>query len=415
MAQTQMSGGLGLVLALVGLGLGLGGGYLLFGAKAEPEAGQSVDTVDEGRDTGEGTGATLEAGATQVRALEKALADERETNAQLRKQRDELVAAMAQRGEAGEGGEVGEGETKAKKAARFQFENTGAALDTLDYDEAAESFVKLPGLIKELVDGFRRGEQVPEVAGEIQRWNGPLVQAALKIHNEGKLGGTGINGAFTHPAAQVNFIHATLKEAGSPLSEDQETDLQKIGDRYVEEEAARQANVRDDAFQLETLIQECALKDRFYADVDRMLSQAQRDILHPEGVRGRVQLDLFSSGIVWAQVAGALPFSNADRTEIAKLVEARIATQLGGDATAIQVLRSLVPAFVNALDDEALQTPLTPGMAPIMGVPVAHVVTCAKAMLVMQKGLSDALPADHRLQAEIRGSGGVIVPLYRAP
>ena len=52
--------------------------------------------------------------------------------------------------------------------------------------------------------------------GRIQEMNGPLIEVALRLSNEQKLTGTGVNGVFTHPAVQANFIHAASPRRAMP-------------------------------------------------------------------------------------------------------------------------------------------------------------------------------------------------------
>jgi RNA polymerase sigma factor (sigma-70 family) len=209
---------------------------------------------------------------------------------------EERLRAPAAREEKGGGGEPS-AEPEAAKGPRFLFPEYEQTLLAIDWEAVGTSTANLAPLLAELLDSLEKTGKMPANVGDIQRWNGPLVTVAVQLAEAG-MSGTGVNGAFSHPAVEANIIHATLKAGDHALSADQEARLEELGRRYAAEEARRLAAYPEGTLALRKLADEATLKDRFFGEVDALLTQEQRDLLHPESVRGYTQLDLFSSGIV---------------------------------------------------------------------------------------------------------------------
>ena len=193
----------------------------------------------------------------------------------------------------------------------FRFEEFGDTFDRVDWDSVALHTTAIVGPIKEIADALRAGEPVPlQAAGEAQKHNGPLIQAVSRLG--GKLSGTGPNGAYTHPAFQVNALAAALAQIGLPLSAAQRTSLEDLGRRFTEEERKRVASYDDTTFQLRKIVQEGALKDRFFDAVRGVLTATQLDALSPAATRDRMAADLWSEGLLWATLTRPIPYDKPE-------------------------------------------------------------------------------------------------------
>ncbi|MGH7162598.1 MAG: hypothetical protein ACREID_03865, partial [Planctomycetota bacterium] len=231
---------------------------------------------------------------------------------------------------------------------RFVYTGAEKALDAIDWSVTGEAIAKITPLLHEMAASIAEGRPLPPSVGEIQRWNGPLVTQALTLSNSG-VEGTGVNGAFTHPSVLVNSIHATLLKAGRPLDPAQEEALGAVGLRFLEEDRDRLAAYGDATFALKKLIDETTLKDRFFVEVDALLREEQREALHPASMRGRLQTDLFSSGIVWLQFAGPTPAP--DRATFAARCASKLAEHLELDVAARNALEPVAAAWAGAFPD----------------------------------------------------------------
>jgi RNA polymerase sigma-70 factor (ECF subfamily) len=196
--------------------------------------------------------------------------------------------------------------------ARLGGEKYKQVLDAIEWPEAGEAAAHMVPLLADLAVAFDKGARPPENIGmEIFKWNQKLQKVAVEAVTA-KTPGTGGNGAFTHPVVSLNLIAATLEQGGLPLEERQRDKLFEIGDRFLAEDDRRLGGYNEETFQLEKTIAECDLKDRMFAEVDAMLSEEQREFLHPATLRGRLGVDIFCSGVIYYTIARPVDFQTRD-------------------------------------------------------------------------------------------------------
>lgn len=327
--------------------------------------------------------------------------------------RAERLAAEIAAFKAGEGPEGGASadpdEASGGVEARYVFEGTEKALRALDLDAAGEAYQNMTPLITELLDSLAAGKPKMHLQQDISRWNMTLVNQAMSMQGGG-LSGNGINGVFTHPAIQVNYVYAALKAGEQPLTEPQERALKELGDRFVKEEAKRVARYDETTLELAKLVEEADLKARFYADVDALLTPAQVEVLHPERMRGRIQADLFSSGLLWAMRVQALPFREREdlATSIAENVMRHF--QLGSEHELLvgELAREYAGRFSGAFlahEPDALDK--------IGLFQEARVRESARQLITLLEALVDRLPVDADVRKTIRGTAFALVPMKR--
>jgi RNA polymerase sigma factor (sigma-70 family) len=273
---------------------------------------------------------------------------------------------------------------RSPKEPRFSFPSAGGALETVDWQEVGTNLAAMPPLMEHLARELAKGtpiQSIPEI-GTIQQHNGPLVKMAFQL--TGKLSGHGPNGTFTHPYVQANAIAAALEAAKMPLTPSQADALEAIARRSGEAEAARIAGYREDEMALRKLLDEADARQRFYDEAFEVLTPAQRDTLRPEATRGLLQGDLFSSGLVWAQYAQALPFTD-DETLVASM-EQKVVVGFGVPDDRRASARGLVREWADAFPPEALAA--DPGPLSALGsLSLAQVRRAAENQLALQRSL----------------------------
>ncbi len=319
----------------------------------------------------------------------------------LRLKNDELRAA-AERGTTPDTPTVAKG-------VRYPYDKYKKPLESIDWDVAGDAIGHIAPLLEELVKARAEGKPIPPSVGNIQRYNGPLVTAALTAQ-QGGLSGTGANGAFTHPVMLANMIYAALFKSEHPLSKAQEEQLQKLADDYIQKEERRVAGYGEDTLALRKLLDETTLKDRFFAAVDGMLSEQQRTILHPEVVRGRTSADLFSSAVIWGTVAGPQRFSTTEQL-IAQLVQQVVARfQVPAEQRSVvdDLAQEWAKGFPPGLLDKPADTLTLQGHMPVERVRIA-----AERQLAMFKALLDRMPDDWAGATRVRTETFVGVPNKR--
>lgn len=235
-------------------------------------------------------------------------------------------------------------ETEARNPGdpRFRYPQTEAALRGLDWDGTGEAIARLMPLLSEAVGVMHGKRQLrPELFGEITRWSGPLYTHGSQL-DERKV-------AWSHPSALANLIHATLRKAGHPLGKQQEDDLYRVGLLYVEQDERRRAGYAEETLRLRRMIDAVRLQDRFYAEVEPILTTAQKAVLYPPGVRGVVQLDIFAGSLLWEQNLDRVV--HKDRAELRSRVTEFHAEELALRDEVRPVLAAVVKEWEAALPD----------------------------------------------------------------
>lgn len=294
-------------------------------------------------------------------------------------------------------------------APQFVFESHAEVLKQIDWAVIGKSFEALPPLLGRLHRGISEGKNPMQIEGfgDIQRWNGPLLNEAAKIQQAG-ISGTGVNGPFTHPAFIVNQVYAALASSEQELSDSQVEQLRALGDRYVAAEATRAASYDDTTYGLQQVIEECALKDRLYGEIDALATPEQLAVLHPDDVRGFTQGDLFSSGMVWLQVARPMAF--LARSDLAEQVANKIILGESLPAAHHELARSIIAEWASALPDDLLAEPLSPRAGSGM-MKVTHITATAHEFLKLRYALATRVP-DEAFQQRVKNGVRVLVP-YR--
>jgi hypothetical protein len=226
--------------------------------------------------------------------------------------------------------------------------------------------------------------------GEIQQHNGPLLTIAMKIHAK-KLPGESVNGSFTHPSMLANAIAATLEAAKKPLTEGQAAALEKAAREWSDADAKRLAGYGDGTYYLQRLAEEAEVRQRFLDAVFAFLTEEQRDALSPAAVRGRVQLDVFSSGLVWT--AHVVPLVFHDRPAIEAQVDFRLKGLLGLSDDQRTALAPTVRAWVAELPAAWTDSPADP-LSQHGLIDAWRAIESAKRQVVLLTRVVDALRLD---------------------
>jgi RNA polymerase sigma-70 factor (ECF subfamily) len=337
------------------------------------------------------------------RDLEK-LRQELAAERTLRLEAEEKLRTAAVAEERGAGGRGAATAAESAKGPAFLFPEYEKVLAEIDWEEVGASTAKLAPLLVELLDKLEATGEIPlELRAEIQKWNSQLVTVAAKVRAAG-LPGHGINGSFTHPAVDVNVIHATLKATGNALSTEQEARLGEIGRRYSAEETQRHAAYPEGAFELRKLAEEAAAKDRFYAEVDDLLSDGQRDLLHPERVRGYTQLDLFSSGII--TFLEVRPLEANDREAVVKQLTDKHFEKFGLDPGSRPVVEQLVRRWAERVAEAGLDAPRDRKI----GVRAERVRKVAQLQLEMWDELQRRIALTDEQRKKLAAETSIVVP-----
>jgi hypothetical protein len=213
------------------------------------------------------------------------------------------------------------------------------ALAKIDWQAMGATTKEMGPLLAQLMGAMAEGDDktIVELAGKVQELNGKLV-AQVPAMMEAGLPGFGGNGFYTHPLVAANILSSTLNASGSPLSAAQKQSIDGLVASFARENQSIVDAPRE--FDLEHLLAEGEMKDRFYKEVGGVLAPEQYGAIFVEGGGTYAGGGLFSSGLMEQGVASPIPAKDA--AEFARNASRKIQDELDlDDATATQV-RSLL-------------------------------------------------------------------------
>ncbi len=304
------------------------------------------------------------------------------------------------------------------EGARYKFHAVKDALDKANWKEVGEAVNKMVPLLVDLKDSIEAGKGLPSNVGDLQRWNAPLLTLALSTQEQ--IPGTGINGSFTHPSIMSNLVYSALAQSQVPLDEKQQQQLAEIGNRYVAEDERRIQGYGDDVLALQKTADEADLKGRFFKDVDAILTPEQQEVLHPSALKGRIGIDLFSSGLVWQLLVKPAYFSKREELP-AKMAQVMLSDSALAEhkelveAAAADWARSFSDAYLQATNDPtavASSEQLSGGMM-IGWLPTELADKAAVHQIAMLKNLLDRLPPDSGAAKQLRASSTLMMPVMK--
>lgn len=219
-----------------------------------------------------------------------------------------------------------------------------AALSDIDWKLMGAVTKDMGPLLAKLVEMVENGEQVsPELDAEIKALNSKL-EAQMPTLMKASLPGFGPHGAYTHPLVAANVLANTLAAAGQPIDAAQQIKLDGLVRAFSAESRSIVEGVRD--FDLEGLLAEVEMKDRFYREVASQLTPEQSVHMAPVEGRDHDGLHLFGTGLMLQVYARPIPVKNA--TDFARATSNRFGEALGLDDDAAAKVRAIVERVTTA-------------------------------------------------------------------
>jgi len=219
-----------------------------------------------------------------------------------------------------------------------------AALAAIDWKLVGAVTHEMGPMLAQLVAEMEKTGEVPmALAIKIQELNGQLVKQVPAML-DAKLPGFGPNGSYTHPLIVANTLASTLQAAGQPLDPSQRAKMDGLVRAFSVDSQAISDQTRD--FDLEQLVAETEMKDRFYKEMSTLLTTEQQGTMYPEGSRGYDGMSLFSSGLVSQVYAEPVPAK--DPADFARIASNKLGEQLGLDESGANAVRAVVERMAAA-------------------------------------------------------------------
>ena len=217
-------------------------------------------------------------------------------------------------------------------------------LDSIDWSTVGTVTSEMgPMLVQLMVEMEKTGEMSTELAVKIQALNSKLVEQVPAMLKAG-MPGFGPNGAYTHPLVVANVLGATLQASGQPLNDSQRAAIAGLARAFGVENQGIADQSRE--FELEHLMAESEMKDRFYQEVSTLLTPEQFAQVYPNGATGYDGVSLFSSSLMTRPYSEPVPASNAG--DFARIASNKIGEQLGLDESTSRQVRSVVERMASA-------------------------------------------------------------------
>ena len=362
----------------------------------------------------------VEAAESRVRDLQGQLARLEESAAAAQKARLAEASRAAERATAAtptptpaepthEGAEGATAAAPGKPPPRFVVPGREEALKEVDWTEVGSSLSGMVPLISQMVGDLGAGKQPSiQVQGRVAKLNGALIEAATTLEKRWNTGN--VNGAFTHPSFMANAIAAALEAAKQPLTDGQAASLGRLGVAYTEEDSRRLARYDERTFALTKTIEEADLRDRFFADTFALLTEEQRAALGNPATRGRLSLDLYSSGLLWSTTAGPIAFTTKE--DLAAEFEKTVLQHQTALAPSKDAVHAAVQEWVGSLGKDVLEAP-PDALSSMRFLTVAQTTAAAKRQVVLIQRLVDTAATSEEATKALRDWTYVVVPVKK--
>src|SRR5262249_11757999 len=151
------------------------------------------------------------------------------------------------------------------------------------------------------------------------------------------------------------------------------------------------------SYALERALDDAQARDRFFAAAFALLSPEQSEALVPAAARGRMRIDLFSSGLSWQ--AGPTEFS--DKEFLGRSVSTVTAQGLALGESRDRAIHDAVVEWADALPREVFDVP-GDALSRKGFLPIALVEDMARRELAMLRRIVDLARLDEAGAASVR-------------
>lgn len=288
----------------------------------------------------------------------------------------------------------------------FNDEAYGKALAAVDWKTMGAVTKEMAPLLAQLVEAMANGEELPtELAIKIQELNSKLVAQVPALLKAG-LPGIGPNGAYTHPLVVANVLANTLTAAGLPLSGAQQAKVEGLVRAFSAENQSIAAATHE--FEIERLLAEVEMKDRFYSEVASQLAPDQHDAMYPKGATGYDGANLFGTGLMTRPYSEGLAAS--DPAEFARLASSRLGEDLGLDEATTAKVRAVVERGTAAAP-ELWRDPADATERNLRMWKAGRTTAALRRQIEMMREIQRQVPMTPEQAKKFRALRGVLVPL----
>jgi hypothetical protein len=198
-----------------------------------------------------------------------------------------------------------------------------------------------------------------------------------------------------------------FEKSGVPMTAAQKGALQEIAARFAGEDDARRANYSEDTPALQRVLEEMAMKERFYREARGALGPEQLALISDPMTQGYTGVDVIGTGVAWAQFAR--PVGAADGAAFGKELGEQLTSKLQlADADA-QRVRAIVQKWTAQIPQEVWTTG-DPTHRKLNFLPVSSVHAAAQVQLGMMQEILGSVPLSAEQRKQLLKSRAIYVP-----
>lgn len=282
------------------------------------------------------------------------------------------------------------------------------ALGKVDWRLVGDVTKEMQPLLAELTAAMEKdGEVPPELAVKIQQLNSQLVAQLPAILKAG-LPGFGPNGAYTHPLFVANSLASTLASAGLSLDATQRDAIAGLVRSFSVENQSLSDQPRE--YDLEKLLAETEMKERFYSEVASRLTPEQYASIYPEGSTDYDGANLFRPSLMTRVYSDAVPVKDA--ADFARVASNRLGEELGLDEATSTKVRSIVESMA-ARSPELFATPGNVTESKLHMLRAGRTVAAMKQQIAFLREVQRQVNLTPEQQKKLASLKRVLVPLPR--
>ncbi|MEM7203663.1 MAG: hypothetical protein AAF628_25590 [Planctomycetota bacterium] len=225
-------------------------------------------------------------------------------------------------------------------------------LATIDWRDVSEQSLTLCDTLRQVMELLAAEEEIPHsLLGELERLKGTMHEYGATVLQCELLKGADFDTQVRHPLMGAQWMTAMLAHADTPLDEAQRLAITDLARRYTAEDDQRRLGYGPQTSKLQQYVDELELQERFYGDVDLMLSEGQRALFDVGALQGRVGAKLVgTASMAWGE--WAKPVAVRTRAEFAEGLVTGFGNTLGLDAAQRNAMRAAAQQWANNVPDE---------------------------------------------------------------
>lgn len=367
-----------------------------------------------GRYTAQGAsltdGAVADEGSRGASSLDADYAQLKQRVAELEREREALGASAA-RTEAAPADATAEAPKPATAAPEVA---TGAlfsdprfaALSSIDWNTIGATTGEMAPMLLQVMQEFEKTGELPTaLLIKLQALNSKLVEQVPAMMESG-LPGFGPNGAYTHPLVTANVLGSALLASGMPLSDAQRAAIDGLSRSFSGENDSLVAATRE--FDLEGLLAEAEMKDRFFAEITSQLTPDQLARIEPKGAADYDGGSMFRSSLMTRPYTDAI--AAKDPADFARIASGKLGEQLGLDEAASAQVRSVMERMAGNAP-ELFRDKASPIESTMRMLKQGRTTEALRQQILMLREIQRTVPLTAEQKQKLQSLRRVFVPL----